>query len=76
MNPRKVVKRFIPKKAFKKIEPYGHLGEAVLFNAKSGFPGRGLKVIGVTGTNGKTTASFMIHRMLVENGYSGLRRRQ
>jgi UDP-N-acetylmuramoyl-L-alanyl-D-glutamate--2,6-diaminopimelate ligase len=34
-----------------------------------GFPARGLKVIGVTGTNGKTTTSYMIHRMLHQAGY-------
>ncbi|MDL2363490.1 MAG: UDP-N-acetylmuramoyl-L-alanyl-D-glutamate--2,6-diaminopimelate ligase [Patescibacteria group bacterium] len=69
MNPRKIVKKFIPKGLYPAIEPYGHLGEAMLFNALSGFPARGIKVIGVTGTNGKTSTSFMIHRMLHEAGY-------
>jgi UDP-N-acetylmuramoyl-L-alanyl-D-glutamate--2,6-diaminopimelate ligase len=54
---------------FQVIEPTGHLLEAVLWQVVEGFPARGLKVIGVTGTNGKTTTSFMIHRMLHEAGY-------
>lgn len=69
MNIRKFVKKVIPSNLFPAIEPYGHLAEAVLFNFKSGFPARGMKVIGVTGTNGKTTTAFMIHRMLTEAGY-------
>jgi len=66
---RKIVKQLIPRDLFRRVEPYGHLAEAVLWNVVEGFPARGLKVIGVTGTNGKTTTSFMIHTMLREAGY-------
>ncbi|MBX4201736.1 UDP-N-acetylmuramoyl-L-alanyl-D-glutamate--2,6-diaminopimelate ligase [Candidatus Saccharibacteria bacterium] len=69
MNFRKIVKRLIPSGLFAKIEPFGHLIESVFFNAINGFPARGLKVIGITGTNGKTTTAFMVHKMLHNAGY-------
>lgn len=68
MNIRKVVKTLVPKKLFSRIEPTGHLFESMLVAARYGFPGRKLRVIGVTGTNGKTTTSFFIQRMLYEAG--------
>lgn len=69
MSPRKIAKKLIPKSLFAAVEPFGHLLEAVFWNCVYGFPGKDLKVVGITGTNGKTTTSFLVHRMLTEAGY-------
>lgn len=66
---RTLVKKLIPSTLFRKIEPYGHFVEAMFWAARYGFPARGMHVIGVTGTNGKTTTSYMIHTMLTRAGY-------
>ncbi|HVW22993.1 MAG TPA: UDP-N-acetylmuramoyl-L-alanyl-D-glutamate--2,6-diaminopimelate ligase [Candidatus Saccharimonadales bacterium] len=68
MSVRKLVKKLIPRGLFELIEPTGHLVEAFLRHAAAGFPARGMRVIGVTGTNGKTSTAFLIHKMLSDAG--------
>lgn len=65
---RKMIKALLPRDVFRSIEPYGHLLESVLWNVVEGFPARGMNVIGVTGTDGKTTTSTMIYTMLNNAG--------
>lgn len=69
MSLRSSAKKLVPTGLYPAIEPLGHLAEAIAINAINGFPAKGLKVIGVTGTNGKTSTSYMIHRMLHEAGF-------
>lgn len=63
------IKQAIPKKLFKVSEPHYHRAVAVVANVRYGFPAKGMHVIGITGTNGKTSTSCMIHRMLTDAGY-------
>jgi UDP-N-acetylmuramoyl-L-alanyl-D-glutamate--2,6-diaminopimelate ligase len=53
---------------FQKLKNIYHLIQSLGANIKYGFPSRKLKVIGVTGTDGKTTSVTMIYHILKRCG--------
>lgn len=50
------------------INLFYHLPKAILANILYGFPTKKLKVIGITGTDGKTTTTNMVYRILRDCG--------
>ena len=64
----KKVRQALPAPAVKGLEEGYRRGRLKLVNARYGNPARGMKVIGVTGTNGKTTTINFINEILKEAG--------
>ena len=62
------MKSFIKKLVPRWVVGIYHWKLAVLANIIYGFPSRGMRVIGITGTNGKTTTCFLLRSILLSSG--------
>lgn len=62
------VRKLLPGVAVRGIESIYRRGRVRLLSARYGNPARGLRVIAVTGTNGKTTTACFINEILKEAG--------
>lgn len=68
-SPKKMIRTLLPKKAVRLIEDSYREGRGVFWQVRYGFPARHMRVIAVTGTNGKTTTSSYISSVLKAANY-------
>lgn len=65
---KKIVRKLLPKSFAEGLADAFRFVRGWFWRARYGFPGRGLRIIAVTGTNGKTTTVSFINEMLKSSG--------
>lgn len=69
MHPKKLARKVLPKKGIKLAEETYRKTRIYSLQAGFGFPAKGMRVIAVTGTNGKTTTCCYINEVLKAGGH-------
>lgn len=66
---KKLVRRLLPLTLLKRVEKLYRQGRGLFWQIRYSFPARGMRVIAVTGTNGKSTTCAYINEVLKAAGY-------
>lgn len=70
VSPKKLVRKVLPKKLLRSVEDEYRLARASYANARFNWPAKNMRVIMITGTNGKTTTAHFLFSILRTAGYS------
>ncbi len=68
-SAKKIIRKLVPRKLLRGVEQGFRLLRGLFWQARYGFPARGMHVVAVTGTNGKTTTANYINEVLKAGGH-------
>lgn len=69
-NPKALIRSIVPRSAVRVLENSYRKTRGEFWQIRYGFPARGMRVIAITGTNGKTTTSSYICEVVKAAGYT------